>query len=971
MVAGVNFWVRLPLLEYMATTARDLRLNRPRKRDLESRFVLINRDRLQRVCDSLSPRQQEFLELLPLLFHLNHALLPGYVSQSTPCGIADYSPSRPAVLAAKRLAKTFGFETRLQQKLAVRGLYLMGSPGTIAYSKTSDLDIWLCHDSELADVEINKLEYKARLIERFAQSLGLEIHFFVFDAERFKRGETLSLSAESSGSSQHYLLLDEFYRSGLLLAGLKPMWWYVPPEEEHRYDEFVADAIRKRLISPRHYVDFGGLGRVPTDEFFGAAVWHLYKSIESPYKSAMKLLLMETYAAEYPNTSLLSHGYKRAIGVEDIKLNDLDPYIAMYRKVEEYLMANNDSARLKLLRRCFYLKANEPLSVAADPRQPAWRRELLEFMTRSWGWLTADILFLDGRSAWRIDTAIEERRELIKALQRSYAGLSEFARTYANDKKITEADLNVLGRKLYAAFDRKPGKIDIITRGICTDPAEQHLSLHQISTEQQRESWLLYDGIVAADDVAQRTPLRRAPALIELLVWCHFNRLAADGTQWHIHAQTSRIAHPQVRKILEVMNEYHPNGEIVAAEHAALGRPARVVEALFFINTGVDPLNGTMQDGDVLTSNRTDAFQFGGRRVNLVQTIDLVLLTSWEEVFSFHYTGAEGLLAAIHEYLQWAVPVGQTAIAPARVYCLASDYAHTISQRVEKYINDACRFLATRGRKGSAHYLVQIDERFHQLISDQGVPAYRSHANHAALLKFLAEPRSNFLQVGFDQNCAVATPLATLYGVNKSGTIQVFAGSTRAQRIDLYILDEHGALFTQRQEATDIHAVFDHLTRFFENTRRHEATRGSATGPTTATPIEFYQLQRTQGAQLHLRRISVARSEKAQYLPIRMFADLDAHGRPQFTVFCGEREFSTAEHGAGLFAKIAAYVLANRRQRLAYPVYITDLELSTRVRQQQKAAGQQTIHLLNFKRRFEYQLTQALRRDAAGTAAPS
>ena len=206
-----------------------------------------------------------------------------------PAGVCDYVPGRAALAAAKQLARTFVYEQRLQRNYAIRGLYVMGSAGTIAYTRQSDLDVWLVHDAGLAEADVVRLREKARRIEDYSQGTGLDLHFFVFDAERFKHGETLSLSDESSGSTQHYLLLDEFYRSGLLLAGLRPLWWAVPPGEEHRYDDYIAEAEQKRTLSARAYVDFGGLARIPAGEFFGGTVWQLYKSIDSPYKSVMRV----------------------------------------------------------------------------------------------------------------------------------------------------------------------------------------------------------------------------------------------------------------------------------------------------------------------------------------------------------------------------------------------------------------------------------------------------------------------------------------------------------------------------------------------------------------------------------------------------------------------------------------------------------------------------------------------------------
>lgn len=46
---------------------------------LRARFLKVNAGRLERALLGLSSRQQIVLRLLPLLFHVNHPLLPGYV----------------------------------------------------------------------------------------------------------------------------------------------------------------------------------------------------------------------------------------------------------------------------------------------------------------------------------------------------------------------------------------------------------------------------------------------------------------------------------------------------------------------------------------------------------------------------------------------------------------------------------------------------------------------------------------------------------------------------------------------------------------------------------------------------------------------------------------------------------------------------------------------------------------------------
>lgn len=62
----------------------DQGIDRKELSKLRARFLKINQGRLDRAMEGLSTRQQQVLTLLPLFFHVNHPLLPGYVSGATP-----------------------------------------------------------------------------------------------------------------------------------------------------------------------------------------------------------------------------------------------------------------------------------------------------------------------------------------------------------------------------------------------------------------------------------------------------------------------------------------------------------------------------------------------------------------------------------------------------------------------------------------------------------------------------------------------------------------------------------------------------------------------------------------------------------------------------------------------------------------------------------------------------------------------
>ena len=935
---------------------------------LENRFLTINRDRLRRVRDNLTPRQRDFVDVLPLLFHINHPLLPGYVSQDVPTGISDYSPSQNAVSAAKHLSRSFAYERRSPQRYAIQGLYMMGSPGTVAYSRTSDLDMWLCHDPGLEHDEVAQLSCKAARIERCAGDLGLEVHFFVFDAGRFRQGQTLSLSDESSGSSQHYLLLDEFYRSGLLVAGLKPLWWRVPSHHDHDYDAFVANATAKRLINRADYLDFGSLASIPAEEFYGAAVWQLYKSIQSPYKSVLKLLLMEAYASEYPDITLLSRRYKQKIEAKEAELDDIDPYILMYAKVEEHLNACGDHTRLEVLRRSFYLKTNERLSQPAPMRGDLnWRREVLTVLTTTWGWSDQQIARLDDRYRWKIGTALEERRDLINTLKQSYAGLSQFAREHSNDSKISERDLHTLGRKLYSAFERKPAKVEVVTRGICPNPSEPHLSLHEISIADDKRVWLLFSGVVKPTEIGYHKPLKRSASATEILLWCHLNRLAACTTTWHIFASSSDLSAIEAGRIMEVLEALLPGDTTLETSQDHLDSLPLISAAKLLVNVGTNAFKDGQFGGGILTTDRTDAFNFSGHRISLLRSIDLVFTTTWSETFCFHYEGAGALMDALVECLHRSMLMSNENPPPmATASCFSSDYGTQIGHRVERTFNAAVTYLMRNADNCDPHYVYEIEDQLFHLYNENGQPHAVAHASQGALVKGLTNSGQRFNKVRIEPGARRAGLLPEIYQRNRPGHIQIFAQECN-ERADVYIIDDHGAPFVQRQDFFSMAALLGHLREFVTAAGQRCVDASGDPGLGMLPPIDTTELITSpRGLRFITHRADSA--SQAAFLSINVFADADSAGHQHFTIYCNQEEFCTLEFGGSLFVRVAEFVLAQRTSGETYPIYISDLDLSTRFRVQSGIDNLRPIHLLNYKKRIEYQLTRALRSQMADVA---
>jgi adenylate cyclase class 1 len=574
------------------------------------------------------------------------------------------------------------------------------------------------------------------LLEAWAASQGAEAHFFLIDPVRFVRGERdTQLSSEDCGTTQHYLLLDEFYRTAIWLAGRTPIWWLVPVYEEASYDRYTHTLLSKRFIRGDESLDLGHLAFIPPGEFVGAGLWQLFKGIESPYKSVLKLLLTEVYASEHPRVQCLSLRFKQAVFANQLDLDELDPYVVVYRRIEEYLMARNEPERLELVRRALYLKVNRKLT-GSGGRTQSWQRSLLERLAHEWQWDQRQLALLDSRSQWKVRQVSSERRALVNELNYSYRFLTQFARNEQTVSLINKRDLSVLGRRLYAAFERKADKVEFINPGIAPDLAEDTLTLvHAPDKKESGQSqWGLYNGSLTALEWEHFAPIKRSRQLLELLTWCHRNGVIDSSTRLALHPGSSDLSEFELFNLLGSLQQSIPLPLPTVAEEPLL-RASVPSEVLILVNVGVDPLKHHRDLNILMTTERTDSLSYAGVRENLVLTLDQVTLNSWNEVLVNRFDGPHALLDCLRDYLN-NLPDGPRFSRRLRVRCFCHNRAQFIAQRVEDILDTAQNLLLS---KLNHRYLIQVQQHYHVLELVPGQVNHVALATLPALFDYLAE----------------------------------------------------------------------------------------------------------------------------------------------------------------------------------------------------------------------------------------
>ncbi|MCW9078943.1 MAG: class I adenylate cyclase, partial [Gammaproteobacteria bacterium] len=660
------------------TVGDDEGLGRKQIKRIVDRFTTLGNQRLTRIRATLTHEQRSFFDLMPLLWHTNHPMLPGFVSTDAPAGVIGYRPNREQLLLARRYARGFSEDRWHRLEFPILGLYLMGSMGSLGQTAGSDLDFWLCHSDKISELGRESLRRKAALLEERAAEIGLHAHFFVMHAESFRDGAVEQLSKESSGHTQHTLLLEEFYRTGILLAGNPLLWWIVPPEQEDRYTQYTQHLTEKRFIRAGRWLDFGGLHMLPAEEFFGVAHWQLFKGIDAPYKSLLKLMLLEAYSSEYPKVDWLCMETKRAVyGDDEMNTDSVDPYLLILKRITQYLTARNEPDRLQLARRAFYFKTGQLL--ANHGVHTDWRhRQMLRECTH-WGWSNAEILLLDTRPQWKLERVVEERNALVSELSRSYRLLTDFAREQDAVANLDTRDLALLGRKLYAALDKRPGKIDRVNPGISRDLSERTLWLRRLNGQPVR--WQLF---LQPPEELPHTPVKTSISLVEILAWLHINAICERSTQIHYLPKPPGYGEPEQDKILKALRKRLPQTPTTEGSLEAYAETARGRLSSWFVNVGKNPLASHADAGYQLISARVDALSFGAAHECLVANIEHLYTTSWGEVrVETHADGSDGLLNCLCRYLDLFAPQDHKPV-PVAAYSYSSTRGSAIANRVAK-----------------------------------------------------------------------------------------------------------------------------------------------------------------------------------------------------------------------------------------------------------------------------------------------
>jgi len=462
--------------------------------DAEKIFKTYNNHRLGTLLRSYNSQQQKTILVLPLLFHTNISMFPGYISEHTPSVIENYQPDVASLKIAHGLNRSFSYdeETMTDDSSIIS---IQAQERIISGEKL----LWILHQPSLENKDIKLLEKKSRIIEKWLRKQG--IHFKII----VSRDSEVAYNYYSSHNYKYHIdktfFLDSFYAESILLAGKPVNYWFseqepVTPDDSH--------------------IDCGKLYKPGIKDYMSACIWHLYNVINQPVTSYISLSIIDHHITNGDHV-FFSNILKQAIyehhDPESININ------SMYYEYLSRLISNKSMTHIQKL-----IQISRYSSSKASNQQ--------NVKDQSINSINIDDLFLQNKASMNyIYAASEQTFRRIKI----YLNLSGYSydQISHNLRSITSGLIS----RLFSSENKM-----IITNKSSRFTLDRATYQHSIINH--RQSWSLLHN---------KTVLHTCDDLIDLTCWAFINQLIDTSTQISIQHPDYSVRQIDILEIVKTL----------------------------------------------------------------------------------------------------------------------------------------------------------------------------------------------------------------------------------------------------------------------------------------------------------------------------------------------------------------------------------------------------------------------------------
>ncbi len=621
-------------------------------------FLRFNRFKTSQTLKTLSPIDRLIYTCIPRLLHVNQEGLPGYMGEDVPCGIFNYTLDSETQIALEKLFPDIIVRKNSGGRPIIQTILLMGSVGSIAQTYKSDLDYTLL---------INKKDFSPEGMELFQKKLraledwtwlnyNLETHFFVNDITDVRNNNFGESDSESTGTAMAKLLKEEMFRTMIIVAGRIIFWWIMPVETDDEQYNNYCDLInsRKTLLHREEFVDMGNVDDISDGEFFGGSIWALIKSFKSPFKTLMKMGLLEEYMFNVSKSNLLCHEIKRRVYKGEDPYIEIDPYLTMFNRVQNFFKDIKDEADVDALRSAFYLKVGTQVNAdEIEHGSPNQKKSTLIKMINDWDWSSFKVEQLNEYSTWQMQQKVALGTRINKILMGSYKKISDKNKTLdPKDSLITEKDTHLLGRKLFSVFNKASYKVENMAGIIDGGAGEKELTFYQ-HQENVRDKgvWYLIRGrnLSGLDAIDPGEIMKKAATLESVCAFAALNNVYAKDSKILMRADQTAMKDHDVKAMLNMLSTFISSVNIANISNEDLLNPAYVKQFFSVIDFGYPfPREIMMTDIRECKTN-AEYGEFIHKRLERIKSMTYIIMNSWGELFCKTFAGINSFGRCINE----------------------------------------------------------------------------------------------------------------------------------------------------------------------------------------------------------------------------------------------------------------------------------------------------------------------------------
>lgn len=785
-----------------------------KNRELFSRFNDLKHKRFQQLIGNINVRR--VVNSIPILLSTNNKRLPGFVEGEVPCGIVHFSPDLEArkYLQGRFYVRDIDINAK---NPFVQMMAVMGSVGTIAYTRESDFDYWVCIDRRSVTPEkLASFEKKVEAVQSWAMAeIDIEVHIFINDISNIKNNIFAESNEEAFGSVIGAVLKDEFFRSSIIIAGKVPFWWVLP--------RFVRDDEYEKLyglVSPedreKYFVDLGNLYEISKEDFIGAALFLIIKSLGNPFKSIIKLGLLEKYLFDPESSPLLCQKIKSSILRGSMENRIVDSYILMFEEVYNYYQSNvADQTILKILRQNLYLKINPQLSryLGVKDRENLPYKVLVMFKyVKDWGWSGKEILALDNFESWDYNRTMVFWNMVKKFMLLSYQKIAVQLPALKIQENISESDFKLLSRKIKSHFAYEDNKIDhYIT--FKETPYESMIYIEPVAGAGiDGEEWSLLKKSKGADDKAKPTALRSEKGLVKLLAWTAINQIFNPKfSRIKFQAGYSRVTQNTVVDLISRITALF-SGTLSKLKNEHYLSPAFNMVNIIIINFGIE-------------------------NADTVQTIHHIYQTSWGESYIDQYASDADLVSILGKVVREGIIANQNFDE----YCVivSPEPFKKHYRDIEQMFKEAYEFVLQKDGRFAYRFVARLDGKYVTLTRDgDSISVDSDNDAVKALMRISLNPRT-YIAYSFFCSDPRLQILDSIYKTRKKNSITAVYEES-GEYVLLYIINERDNIFTfikQKKLRDDaIIYIMDFCRNVIETVNNYEGL------PRINTQIQLFQL---------------------------------------------------------------------------------------------------------------------------------